>query len=352
MLSQEDRSFIARMPKAELHVHLEGSVRPATLLELGKQHGVVYPFTDAAGALEWFRFRDFPHFIDIYLGVMQSLLTSEDHERVVYEIGEDAARQNIRYMEITFSPASPLNPRSSALPDVVLRGIRAGARRVRQDFGVQMAFILDPVRTRTEEEVYWFARWCADNLGDGLIGFGLGGTEVDNPPQRYQRAFDWVRAAGARVSMHAGETVGPESVRAALAVGSERIGHGVRAVEDPELVRELADRGIVLEVSPTSNICLGVYPSYAEHPFRDLHEAGVTVTVNSDDPPMFNTTLTNEYVVLAEQFGFSRAELCDISLRAVDAAFLPDEQRRALRAEFVAAFQQLNGVEPEGSGGA
>jgi adenosine deaminase len=334
VLDPADRASIERMPKAELHVHLEGSVRPQTLLELGKLHGVTYPFNDPAGALEWFRFRDFPHFIEIYLGIMQSLRTSEDHERVVYEIGEDAWRQNIRYLEITFSPASPLNPRSTALPDVVLTGIRAGARRALRDFGVRMQFILDPVRTRSEEEVLWFARWCADNLGDGFVGFGLGGSEVGHPPERFAAAFDLVRDAGARISIHAGETVGPESVRAALAMGSERIGHGVRAIEDPELVKELADRGTVLEISPTSNICLGVYPSYGEHPFRTLHDAGVIVTVNSDDPPMFNTTLTNEYLVLAEHFGFSRAELHALSLRAVDAAFLPSAERDALAASF------------------
>lgn len=330
MLSENDRSAIEQMPKVELHVHLEGSVRPETLLELGRLHGVPYPFEDLQGAREWFTFRDFPHFIQIYLGIMQSLITSEDHERVVYEIGEDAHRQNIRYLEITFSPASPLNPRSDALPDVVLAGIRAGARRALRDFGVQMQFILDPVRTRTPEEVLWFARWCAENLGDGFIGFGLGGTEVDNPPQRYQESFDLVRSAGARISIHAGETVGPESVRAALEVGAERIGHGVRAIEDPSLVRELAERGVILEVSPTSNICLGVYPEYAQHPFRALHDAGVQVTINSDDPPMFNTTLTNEYLVLAEHFGFSIADLHALTQRAAQAAFLPSDERARL----------------------
>jgi adenosine deaminase len=342
-----ERAFIERMPKAELHVHLEGSVRPATLLELGRVHGVTYPFSDPAGALEWFRFRDFPHFIEIYLGVMQSLITSEDHERVVYEIGEDAHRQNIRYLEITFSPASPLNPRSPALPDVVLAGIRAGARRALAEFGVRMQFILDPVRTRSVEELLWFARWCADNLGDGFVGFGLGGSEIDNPPERFQAAFDLAREAGARLSIHAGETVGPESVRSALAVGTERVGHGVRAIEDPDLVRELAERGIVLEVSPTSNICLGVYPSYAAHPFRLLDEAGVPVTVNSDDPPMFGTTLTNEYLVLFEQFGYSIDELVALSLRAVDAAFLPAQERDALAASFgaeVTALRDATGI--------
>lgn len=351
MLDPTARAYIERMPKAELHVHLEGSVRPETLLELGRLHGVSYPFTDLASVREWFRFRDFPHFIEIYLGIMASLLTSEDHERVTYELAEDAHRQNIQYLEVTFSPASPMNPRSSALPDVVLAGIRAGARRAERDFGVRMQFILDPVRTRSEDEVLWFARWCADNLGDGLIGFGLGGTEVDNPPQRYARAFALARDAGARISIHAGETVGPESVRAALGVGAERIGHGVRAIEDPSLVRELAERSIVLEVSPTSNVCLGVYPSYAEHPFRALHDAGVQVTVNSDDPPMFGTTLTNEYVVLAEHFGFTRDELSALSLRAVAAAFLPEAEKQALAARFRRELEALSSEFDDGERG-
>jgi adenosine deaminase len=342
-LSDAERAFIRRMPKAELHVHLEGSVHPETLLDLGRQHGVAYPFDDLAGARDWFRFRDFPHFVEVYLAICNSLLTDEDYARVVWEIGRDAGQQNIQYLEVTFAPTSPLRPRLAHLPhaDVVLRGLRAGARRALDDFGVRLQFIIDPVRTRTPEEVKWFARWLAANYGAGLAGFGLGGLELGYPAGRFADTFALLRDAGLPFALHAGETDGPASVRDALAVGAWRIGHGVRASEEPALVRELAERGIVIEVSPTSNICLGVFPTYDAHPIRALHDAGVQVTVNSDDPPMFGTTLTDEYLLLAERFGFSLDELVELSLRAARAAFLPQSERDALACRFAAQMADL-----------
>ncbi len=341
MLTVAEQQLIRRMPKAELHIHLEGSVRPETLLDLGRKHGVEYPFRDVEGARAWFRFRDFPHFVEIYEAVLASLITAEDHERVTYELAEDAAAQNIRYIEVTLSPASPLNPRSDALPDVVLAGCRAAARRAKDDFGVQMQFIVDAVRVRPVDDVMTIAAWVADNLGDGLVGLGLGGTEVGYPATLHDAALRHARDRGVRLSLHAGETVGPESVWDALAAGSERIGHGVTSIQDPELVRHLAAHGIVLEVSPTSNICLGVAPSYVEHPFRGLYDAGVTLTINSDDPPMFSATLTGEYLALAEYCQFTLDELIGLNLNAVRAAFLGDSERAALLHTFETEIDQL-----------
>lgn len=340
-LSDAERTFIQRMPKAELHVHLEGSVYPETMLDLARKHNVPMPIGDTSEAERWFRFTDFAHFIEIYLTICSVLLDEEDYARISYEQAVRAHEQNIRYLEVTFSPASFINPRSTAAPDVVMSGLREGRRRAAAELGVTMQYILDPVRSRSEEEVMLLARWCASNLGDGLVGFGLGGMEVGYPPGRFADAFTYVRDAGARLSIHAGETDGPHSVRAALEVGSERIGHGVTSIRDDDLVRHLADEQIVLEISPTSNICLGVAPSYAEHPFRALYEAGVPVTVNSDDPPMFNTTLTNEYLVLAEHFDFTLDELETLSLRAVEAAFMPASERTALAQSFRDEFASL-----------
>lgn len=331
-LSAAERAFLARMPKPELHVHLEGSVRPETLLELGRRHGIEYPFADAAGAREWYRFRDFPHFIEVFMGVCDSLQTAEDYERVTWELGETARAENIPYLEVTISPTSPLKPRTKAMPDLVLAGCRAGARQAWDDFGVRMQFIVDAVRVRGPEEVMAIAEWCVANLGDGLVGIGLGGTEVGYPAAAHATAIDFARRNGARVSLHAGETVGPESVWDALEAGAERIGHGVNSVHDPALIRHLAAHGVVLEVSPTSNIRLGVVESYAAHPIRALHDAGVAVTVNTDDPPMFDTTMTGEYVALAAEAGFGLDELVAMARRAAEAAFLPDDERAALAA--------------------
>jgi adenosine deaminase len=340
-LGASEQAMIERMPKAELHVHLEGSVRPETMLELGKRHGVEYPFTNAESAREWYRFRDFAHFVEVYVAICNSLLTVEDFERITWELGETAHAQNIQYLEVTMSPTSPLYPRTTALPDVVLAGVRAGARQALADFGVRMQFILDPVRIRSTEEVMALAEWCVDNLGDGLVGFGLGGTEIGNPASRYREAITFARERGARISLHAGETVGPESIWDALETGTERIGHGVTSVQDARLVQHLAEQGIILEVSPTSNLCLGVAPSYAEHPFRALYDAGVQVTINSDDPPMFNATLTGEYLALATECDFSVEELAALSLRAANAAFLPENERVALTTRFAEEIDYL-----------
>ena len=341
MLSGAEQTFVERMPKAELHVHLEGSVRPGTLLELGARHGIAYPFSDASGARDWYRFRDFPHFIEVYVAICNALLTPEDIERVTYELGEDAARQRIRYLEVIMAPASPLNPRTPATPEVYWAGARSGATRVWRDFGVRMQFQVDGVRSRRAEDVMAVARWCAGHAGDGLIGFNLGGTELGHPASRHAAAIAYVRDAGLRVSLHAGETAGPESVWDALEAGAERIGHGVTSVGDPRLVEHLAKTGTVLEVSPTSNLRLGVAQSYAAHPIRALHDAGVAVTVNSDDPPMFGTTLTDEYLLLAEHLDFTLDELIDANLRAVRAAFLPDTERAGLGASFAAEIAGL-----------
>ncbi len=341
MLSHAEQELIRRMPKAELHVHLEGAVRPETLLDLGRKHGVDYPFSDAEGAREWYRFRDFAHFVEIFEAVLASLLTADDHERVTYELAQDAARENIRYLEVTLSPASPLTPRSEALPDTVLAGCRAAARRALDDFGVRMQFIVDAVRSRPVDDVMLISEWVAQNQGDGLVGLGLGGTEVGYPAMLHEAAIRHAREHGVRISLHAGETVGPGSVWDALEAGSERIGHGVTSIHDPALVRHLVEHGIVLEVSPTSNICLGVAPSYADHPFRALHDAGVTLTVNTDDPPMFGATLTGEYLALAEHCHFTVDELIELNLNAVRAAFLPADERATLVSEFQSEIEAL-----------
>jgi adenosine deaminase len=340
-LTDAEREFIRRMPKAELHVHLEGSVYPETLMQLAAKHGRRLPFESVDAARDWFHFRDFPHFIEVYVEICNCLLDIEDYEQITVEMARRAAEQNLRYMEVTFAPVSILNPRTSALPDVVMAGLRAGAKRAADEHQVQLQFIFDPVRVRSTDEVMAAARWWAANAGDGLIGFGLGGTELGNPASRFTDAFRYARDAGARISLHAGETDGPASIRDALETGTERIGHGVRAIEDVTLVAELADSGIVLEVSPTSNVRLGVVPNYDAHPFRALHEAGVLLTVNSDDPPMFDTTLTREYELLVERFGFSIDDLVQFSLRAVDASFLPDRERATLRSAFEAESSAL-----------
>lgn len=324
LLSLHD--LIVEMPKVELHVHLEGSIRPATLLELARRNQVPLPADDLEGVRRFYHFTDFDHFIQVYITISRCLCSVEDFDLIAYEFGADMARQNIRYAEVTFTPYT--HAQNTGLPfDDILEGLNAGRARARAQFGVEMAWVLDIVRDYPETRLD-VARWAVSAMDRGVVALGLGGTERDHPPEWFGDAFDIAYEAGLHRVPHAGEVAGPESVWGALRrLRAERLGHGVRSIEDPELVRTLVERGVPLEVSPTSNLCLGVYPTYEAHPIRRLYDAGAVVTVNSDDPPMFNTDLVTEYQVLVNRLGFGAEDLEHLLLNAVDASFLPEDRK-------------------------
>jgi adenosine deaminase len=332
--------FIHEMPKVELHVHLEGSIRPSTLLTLAQRNGVELPAQDLQGLREFYRFTNFDHFIQVYFTICSCLRTVQDFCLIAYEFGAEMARQHTRYAEVTFTPATSVNV--SGLPfDEILAGLNEGRDLARADFGVEFRWVLDIVRDNPDSR-FQVARWAIAAMDRGVVGFGLGGTERGNPADGFVDAYALAREAGLHSVPHAGEIAGPESVWAAIrGLQAERIGHGVRSVEDPALIDYLRQVQIPLEVCPTSNICLGVYPSFEAHPVRQLWEAGVYVTVNSDDPPMFNTDLVGEYELLAERMGFSAQELEQLSLNALRASFLPDAEKAALEQEFVSEFSRL-----------
>jgi adenosine deaminase len=332
--------FCLELPKVELHVHLEGSIRPATLLALARRNRVSLPAGDLEGLREFYRFTDFDHFIQVYLTISRCLQTPDDFNLIGYEFGADMARQGIRYAEVTFTPHTHVA--NTGLPfDEILAGLNSGRARAQGGLGVEIAWVLDIVRDNPDTR-HQVAQWAVAAMDRGVVGFGLGGTEVGHPPEGFADAFAVAREAGLHSVPHAGEVAGPESVWGALrALGAERIGHGVRSVEDPRLLDYLREHQVPLEVCPTSNLCLGVYPSYEEHPIRRLWEEGVYVTVNSDDPPMFNTDLVHEYQVLADRLGFSPAELEQLSLNALRASFLPAPRKAALEREFLREFARL-----------
>ncbi|MFN8516518.1 MAG: adenosine deaminase [Chloroflexia bacterium] len=337
--------FIRAMPKVELHVHLEGAIAPETLLTLARRNGVDLPVTDEAGMREWFAFRDFAHFVDIYVAITRCLKRVEDYELIAYEFGASMARQNIRYAEVTFSPSTH---RLLGVPqEVWWRGLLAGRQRALDEFGVRFNWVFDIVRFPIElvdrhDRADYTTAVAIECMNDGVVGIGLGGTEAGAPPEPFAPWFDRARAAGLRSVPHAGETVGPESIWGSLrALGAERIGHGVRCIEDPALVAELRERQIPLEVSPTSNVCLGVAPSLAGHQLPQLLAEGLYVTLNSDDPPMFNTTLTDEYLRCAATFGWGTDEIGALALNSVRAALLPDAERAAMERAFRAEFAAL-----------
>ena len=325
-------SFALRMPKAELHVHLEGSIRPATLLELARRHRIELPARDVAGLREWFRFRDFEHFVEIYLAVSSCLRDPDDFRTLALDFLAEQARQNVLYSEVHFTIATHCaagadgEAVAAALWDAVVEGER--------EYGVRMRLIPDVVRN-VPEGADLTLEWALANRRRAVVALGLSGIEAGYSNEPFREHFAEAERRGLHRVAHAGEHAGPESIRSALdAARAERIGHGVRAVEDPALVEELAERGVPLEVCPTSNLRLGVFPSMAAHSFDRLYRSGVRVSVSSDDPPFFGSTLSGEYVALAEAFGYGPAELAGLSLAAVRHAFLPADEAAALEERF------------------
>jgi len=332
--------FIDKMPKVELHVHLEGSIRPSTLLILAQRNQVILPASDLNGLRDFYRFTDFQHFLRVYFTISGCLQTIEDFALIAYEFGADMHRQNIRYSEVTFTPYT--NVTNTGLPfDEILAGLNDGRGRARADFGVEFRWVLDIVRDDPDTR-HQVAEWAISAQDRGVIGLGLGGTEVGHPPEWFADVFLLGREAGLHSVPHAGETDGPASVWGAIrALGAERIGHGVQSIQDPALVDYLVKRQIPLETCPTSNLCLGVYPSYKDHPLRRLWDLGLYVTANSDDPPMFNTNLVGEYQALADYMGFSASELEQLSLNTLRASFLPAGKRQVMQEAFTTQFAEL-----------
>ena len=335
------KKFITQMPKVELHVHLEGSVHPQTLLKLAKRHNIILPADDLEGLREWYTFRDFDHFTRIYMAISGCLRTAEDIELIAREFLIGQAKQNIRYSEVTFTPYNQYATSGLGFHEQI-DAINRAREWGEKELGVRMGMIMDIPRQISATKGDLIAKWAIERHGDGVIAFGLGGREHGNPPKKFQSAFDQVRTAGIPCILHAGETVGPSSIWGAIEVANtRRIGHGVRAVEDGKLMDYLRDKQIPLDVCPTSNICLKVFPSLAEHSLPQLLEHGLYITINSDDPPMFNTTLTNEYLVGQKTWHWSRDFIQQLVLNAIDVTLLPEHEKKDMRRNFEMEFESI-----------
>ncbi|MEZ4674711.1 MAG: adenosine deaminase [Caldilineaceae bacterium] len=340
-------AFIQAMPKAEIHIHLEGSIRPETLLTLARRHDRTnaLPSTELTALQRWFTFTDFRHFVEIYPTISDLLREPADFALIVEACGRDMAAQNIRYRELTFTPYTHTHLQDKGLTiDDLLLGLETGRQRAKRDHGVEIRWVFDIPRNASfsrSNGIYNPAiaektlAYAIAGQQQGVVGFGLGGLEVGAPPEPYAHAFAEATAAGLLAVPHAGETMGAASVWGAVrALDAVRIGHGVRAIEDPALLHVLKERQTVLEINPTSNVCLHVYQRLAEHPFPHLDRMGLQVTVNSDDPPLFNTTLTEEYRVLAREFGYDKRNLARIARNAFTAAGASPDLKAQLLCEF------------------
>ncbi|RSR95954.1 adenosine deaminase [Streptomyces sp. WAC00469] len=328
------QDFIAGLPKAELHVHHVGSASPRIVSELAARHPNSKVPSDPEALAEYFTFTDFAHFIEVYLSVVDLVRTPEDVRLLTYEVARDMARQQVRYAELTITPFSSIR-----------RGIDARA----------FMDAIEDARTAAEKEFGTVLRWCFDIPGEagleaadetlrlatddrlrpeGLVSFGLGGPEIGVPRPQFKPHFDRAIAAGLHSVPHAGETTGPQTVWDALTeLRAERIGHGTSSAEDPKLLAHLAEHRIPLEVCPTSNLATRAVADLDEHPVKKFVEAGVLVTVNSDDPPMFGTDLNTEYAVAARLLGLDERGVAELAKNAVHASFLDEAGKARIVAE-------------------
>lgn len=338
---------LRQLPKAELHCHLDGSVRPETLLDLAREHRIQLPKQTAQELASFMRvddaqsLEDYLRRFDVTISVLQ---TEEALERVAYELAEDAAEDGVRYIEVRNAPI--LNVVQGLTLVQAVEAPLKGLSRAEKDFGITARFIIAGLRQFPPESSLELARLAVEFKNDGVVAFDLAGGEKGNPASLHAEAFRYAREHDLAVTVHAGEGDGAESVRQAVHLcGANRIGHGTRLIEDPELTQYVNDRRIALEVCLTSNVQTRVADSYATHPLREYFDRGLNVTLNTDNRLMSATTLTDEYVHAAEHLGFTYEELAGIALNGFESAFLPWEERLMLIEEVSDKIDELIGPE-------
>jgi adenosine deaminase/aminodeoxyfutalosine deaminase len=328
-MMQELATFIRRLPKAELHLHLEGTILPATLVELSARHDA-QPLT-LAEAEALYRFTDFTGFLDAFRAVCKQLIGPEDYELAAWRMIEHLAAQGIVHAEVFIAVGVIYLWRKDdpAAFEPIFDGLERARLRGERELGLSLYWIFDAVRHFTVEEAERvFLKAAELRLAHpSIVGIGLGGDERRCGSAAFHALYQEAARAGLRLTNHAGETTGPEAIREALAIGSERIGHALSAGHDFYLLQDLKEREIPLELNLTSNVRTGVCPSYAAHPLRRYFDQGLLVTLNSDDPAFFGSDLANEYLLAHTEQGFTRAELRQLAANSIRASFLPEVEK-------------------------
>lgn len=337
------------MPKVELHLHLDGAIPPRTMLELATRHDMVdlLPGDTEEALMKWFDFRDFHHFIEIVRFMKRLLRSAEDVALAVYAAGRELDVQRVRYAEVTITPYSLIDALDQGLTiESLLEGLEAGRARVRTELGIELRWVFDIPRNRAFSDyrnggdyVPGAAERTLDyalmGMNYGVIGLGLGGNEVNAPPEPFAHVFARAKEYGLRSLPHAGESEGAASVWGAIhQLCADRIGHGVRSVEDDRLLEYLAEHQIPLEISPTCNVCLNFYPHLDAHPLPLIDKAGLLITINSDDPQLINTTLSQEYQLLMDAFGLGVDDVLRIARNAFTACYAEPTLKARLLGEF------------------
>ena len=330
--------WLVTMPKVELHVHLEGTISPATLVDLDARHGHPCGLVSVEKASRWYRYADFPGFIDAFTRISDQILTAEDLGLVVDRYGHELARQGIRYAEIHYNAEPHLRRKGIPLRDG-LHHMNEARARVLEQCGVEMRWIVDGVRDANigPRSVDIAIDWILDAGPDsGIVALGLGGNEIEHPARKFTASFGRAHNLGINVVAHAGEAVGPESVRETVELlRPARIGHGITAARDQEVMKLLVERDIPLEISPTSNLRTGVARSLDDVPLRTFADHGVRFSINSDDPPMFGTDLLREYALAVDVLGLDRVGTARLVADTIDQSFAPVCLKSRLLAELV-----------------
>ena len=328
------RDRLKRLPKAELHVHLDGSLRPQTMLDLAAEQGVPLPHEDAVALGRYMHVdeqTDLVGYLERFAVSLSVMQTADALERIAYELAEDAAAENVRWIEVRFCPA--LNTEEGLTLEEALEAPLAGLARARDDFGIMSAVIVCALRNHDPATSLRLARLAVDYADRGVVAFDLAGAEDGHPAMEHSEAFDYAAAQNLPITIHAGEAFGPESISQAIhRCHARRIGHGTRLQEDPELLHFVRDFRIPLEVCPTSNVQTGATPSLANHPIRTYYDRGLVVTVSTDNRLMSGVTLTDEFDALHRALGFEWDELVDVARMGFQSAFLPWAEKLALLA--------------------
>jgi aminodeoxyfutalosine deaminase len=325
-------TFVRGLPKTELHVHLQGAASVPTVLELARRHPQLGVPVEDAALRDFYAFTDFAHFIEVYIGVNKLVRTAADVQALVTGLGRDLAQTQVRYAEVTVTPVSHLG--MGIAPEAVTEALEQGRAEVLAMHGVELAWIFDIPGEEGLEAGFRTLEWVERYRPEHSVGFGLGGPEIDVPRPQFQEVFRRAADLGLNCVPHAGESTGPQTVRDSIELlGAVRIGHGIAAAQDPALMAELVERDIVLEVCPTSNLRTRVVQRIEDHPFTVLREAGVRLTLNTDDPGMFDTDLDREFLTAHRAFGLDVPALTELAREAVRASFAGEATRTRLLAE-------------------
>lgn len=321
--------WLRGLPKAELHLHLEGTIKPETLVELSRRHDAVPLTLETAEAL--YRYENFLGFLMSFKAVTERLKGPDDYELITYNMIRELAAQGVVHAEVYISFGIIYYWKKEEVEPYV-EAIERGRLRGEKDFGTTVLWIIDAVRHFGVDEAAKVFRKAAEMRAQypSIVGIGIGGDEARGPADQFRELYAEAKAAGLRLTAHAGESVGPESVWSAINIGAERIGHALAAQKDGELMEVLAQRQIPVEINVTSNVKTGCCGGYEEHPVKHYFDAGLMVTLNSDDPPMFGSDLLGEYVIAQERYGFSLDQMREIAANAVEASFLEPARKLEL----------------------